>query len=216
MYSVSEIFCSIQGEGRWSGHPAVFLRLSGCNLWDGREIHRESCASSRGAICPRFCDTDFTRAQRFTLEDLMIEINRMVKVRPGIVVVTGGEPLLQLDEPLLDALKGRFKRVHIETNGMVEPLFPVERLAEVWLCVSPKVTPDRVPLLRYADEVKVLYPSVLSPLLFRTDRPGVEYYLQPIDPAGRKDRNISETLAFVMEHPDWAVSFQTHKFVGLQ
>jgi 7-carboxy-7-deazaguanine synthase len=210
MYSVKEIFHTLQGEGANAGMPAVFLRFAGCNLWSGRERDRAT------AVC-RFCDTDFVGTDgdgggRFRSAAALA---RAVAAKwPGgaggrrFVVCTGGEPLLQLDEPLVRALHRRGFRVAIETNGTLAAPRGVD-----WICVSPKA---RAPLrLARGDELKLVYPQ-----------PGAEperyaalafdhFFLQPMD-GPRLAENTRRAAAFCLRHPRWRLSLQTHKLIGIR
>lgn len=180
---VNEIFYSLQGEGRWTGTPACFLRLSGCNL-----------------RCP-FCDTDHSAATPMSVAEIMKEIERYPA---GIVVITGGEPSLQPLEEIVDAIHRSGRRVHIETNG-------TNRLPDSidWITCSPKdggeVVTERI------DELKVVYQGRdVESMLDRYSNAG-SFYLQPCSGA-----NIPETIAYIMEHPRWTLSLQTHKISGIR
>jgi len=208
-YAVKEVYATLQGEGFHAGRPAVFLRFAGCNLWTGREADRAA------AVC-RFCDTDFVGTDgpgggKFaSAAPLADRVAATWSPRTGMdpfVVCTGGEPLLQLDPPLLDALHERGFTVAIETNGTL----PVPPGVD-WVCVSPKA---KAPLVVTAgDELKLVYPQ-----------PGAEperyesldfehFSLQPMDGPDR-DRNTALVQAWVAAHPRWRVSLQTHKLLGI-
>lgn len=207
-YTVKEIYSTIQGEGVHTGRPAVFLRFAGCNLWSGREADRA------GAVC-RFCDTDFVGTDgpgggRFhSAEDLA----RAVAVTwPGgedrFVVLTGGEPALQLDTPLLDALHRLHFTVAIETNGTQ----PVPAGVD-WICVSPKAG---APLVQVSgDELKLVYPQPGAEPERFTELAFRHFSLQPMDGPDR-DRHTAEVLAYCAAHPGWEVSLQTHKLLGIR
>jgi 7-carboxy-7-deazaguanine synthase len=210
-YSVKEIFYSLQGEGAQSGRPAVFCRFAGCNLWSGREQDRAT------AQC-RFCDTDFvgtdgTGGGKYASADTLadaIAAHWPEAARPGArpyVVCTGGEPLLQLDEALCAALHARDFELAVETNGTV-PL----RVGVDWVCVSPKAGAEQV--LAFGNELKLVYPQEgLSPADF--EGLAFEYfYLQPMDGPDR-DRNTALALRYCLEHPQWRLSLQTHKLLGI-
>ena len=208
-YAVKEIFYTLQGEGANTGSPAVFLRFAGCNLWSGREEDRA------GAVC-RFCDTDFVGTDgpgggRFAAADTLadavlaawpagVEVHRFV-------VSTGGEPLLQLDCPLLDALHARRFRVAVETNGTQ----PVPRGVD-WVCVSPKAGAPLV--VRRGDELKLVYPQAgAEPARYEgLDFP--HFFLQPMDGPDRA-RNTALAVAYCRAHPRWRLSLQTHKLIGI-
>ena len=209
-YSVKEIFYTLQGEGAQAGRAAVFCRFAGCNLWSGRENDRAS------AIC-RFCDTDFLGVDgagggRFeTADDLAAAIAaKWPPPSAGVtrfVVCTGGEPLLQLDRELIDALHMREFEIAVETNGTVEAPAGID-----WICVSPKAGASLIQ--KTGDELKLVFPqpNALPPnfeaLTFR------HFFLQPMD---GPDREINTQLAvrYCMEHPSWRLSLQTHKLLGI-
>lgn len=209
MYSVKEIYLTVQGEGARTGRRAVFCRFAGCNLWSGREQDRTSAACF-------FCDTDFVGIDgqgggRFddpgSLADAIASQwrSRCSGDRP-YVVFTGGEPLLQLDEPLIAACHARRFEVAVETNGTL----PVPRGID-WLTVSPK--PDSELVVRAGDELKLVYPHAVTPesvvsFDFRL------FYLQPLDGPERR-ANTARALAFCRAHPPWRLSLQTHKLIGI-
>jgi len=209
-YAVKEIFYTLQGEGAQAGRAAVFCRFAGCNLWSGRESDRAS------AIC-RFCDTDFIGVNgpgggKFeTAQDLAEAITatwpsgRTHGAR--FVVCTGGEPLLQLDRELIDALHVYDFEVAVETNGTVEAPAGID-----WVCVSPKAGATLVQ--KSGDELKLVFPQAnaqppeFEGLAFR------HFFLQPMD---GPDRELNTELAvrYCMEHPIWRLSLQTHKLLGI-
>jgi 7-carboxy-7-deazaguanine synthase (Cx14CxxC type) len=209
-YAVKEVFYTLQGEGAQAGRAAVFCRFAGCNLWSGREEDREK------AVC-RFCDTDFVGVDgegggKFdSAEDLAAAVEQAWPGGSGrgkrFVVCTGGEPLLQLDEDLIAALHGRDFEIAVETNGTVAAPAGVD-----WLCVSPKHGSRLVQ--RQGDELKLVYPQTgFDPhefvgLGFR------HFFLQPMD---GPDQGVNTKLAveYCMEHPQWRLSLQTHKILGI-
>jgi len=206
-YAVKEIFHSLQGEGAWSGRAAVFCRFSGCNLWSGREVDRG------GAVC-RFCDTDFVGADagRFDTPAVLAGAVRAAWPAGGtgarLVVLTGGEPLLQLDASLCDALRAEGFLVAVETNGTRPRPAGID-----WLTVSPKAG---APLaLREGDELKLVYPQAgASPecfagLAFR------HFFLQPMDGPDR-DANTRAAIAYCLKNPQWRLGLQMHKVLGLR
>ena len=208
-YAVKEIFYTLQGEGAQAGRAAVFCRFSGCNLWSGRESDRAS------AIC-RFCDTDFVGVDgpgggKFAAaEDLAGAIAVQWPASSGgrrFVVCTGGEPLLQLDHTLIDALHAQHFEIAVETNGTVAAPAGID-----WVCVSPKAGSSLVQ--RTGDELKLVFPQVGSdphefePLEFR------HFFLQPMDGPYRA-LNTELAVRFCMEHPQWRLSLQTHKLLGI-
>jgi 7-carboxy-7-deazaguanine synthase (Cx14CxxC type) len=206
-YAVKEIYYTLQGEGANAGRPAVLLRFAGCNLWSGREQDRAT------AQCD-FCDTDFVGTDgpgggRFDSSEALA---RAVSAAwPGsarrFVVCTGGEPLLQLDEPLTTALHGAGFEIAIETNGTLLPPAGVD-----WVCVSPKAGVELV--LRRGDELKLVFPQdgiapeSLEGLDFR------HWFLQPMDGPHRA-RNTELAVRYCLAHPRWRLSLQTHKLVGI-
>jgi 7-carboxy-7-deazaguanine synthase (Cx14CxxC type) len=209
-YTVKEIFYSLQGEGANTGRPAVFLRFSGCNLWSGREEDRPK------AVC-RFCDTDFVGSDgqgggKFaSAQDLARAVaacwpNDSFGSRP-LVVCTGGEPLLQLDEPLVRALHEAGFEVAIETNGTRLPPPGVD-----WVCVSPKAGAELV--LRQGQELKLVFPQAGAiPESFE----GLQFshfFLQPMD-GPEREQNTQLAVRYCLSHPRWRLSLQTHKLLGL-
>ena len=214
-YKVKEAFYTLQGEGAQAGRAAVFLRFTGCNLWSGREEDRHA------AVC-KFCDTDFigtngANGGRYTTEECAELVSSLwpgdpaSKKVPGVpyVVCTGGEPLLQLDEPLISALQSRGFEVAVETNGTL----PVPAAID-WVCVSPKADADLV--VTRGDELKLVYPQTeanAQPERF-TKLDFQHFFLQPKDEAGRD--NTAATVAYCMAHPQWRVSLQTHKIMGIE
>jgi 7-carboxy-7-deazaguanine synthase (Cx14CxxC type) len=207
-YAVKEIFKTLQGEGAQSGRAAVFCRFAGCNLWSGRESDRSS------AVC-QFCDTDFVGTDgvgggKFdNAQALALRI--AAKWGPGrgrrYVVCTGGEPLLQLDAALIEALHQEGFEIAIETNGTLAVPPGVD-----WICVSPKAGAPWVQ--RRGNELKLVYPQPqLLPDQVAHD--GFEhYFLQPMDGPSRQ-ANTADAVAYISEHPHWRLSVQTHKVIGI-
>jgi len=207
-YAVKEIFLTLQGEGGQAGRPAVFCRFAGCNLWSGREQDRAT------AVC-NFCDTDFVGMDgpgggRFaTADDLAAAVEAAWQGGPSdrLVVLTGGEPLLQLDEPLIAALHGRGFSLALETNGTIAVPAGVD-----WICVSPKAD---APLAQVSGhELKLVYPQVgVDPARFE----GLSFerfLLQPMDGPARAE-NTQAAIAYCLAHPRWRLSVQTHKYLGI-
>lgn len=212
-YSVKELFYTLQGEGAWSGRPAVFCRFTGCNLWSGRETDREK------AIC-RFCDTAFVGTDgpgggKFaTAENLASAIaarwpaSQLPQARP-YVVCTGGEPLLQLDDALIVALHDRGFAVAVETNGTLPAPLDLD-----WICVSPKAN---APLrITRGDELKLVYPQMepeAQPERF-IDLTFRHFFLQPLDGPDLECHTRS-AIAYCLANPQWRLSLQTHKLLGI-
>lgn len=205
-YAVKEIFLTLQGEGMQAGRRAVFLRFAGCNLWSGREEDRAE------AQC-RFCDTDFVgmdgenggRYEATALADRVAALWQAGK-RP-LVVVTGGEPSLQLDAPLIDALHTRGFEIAVETNGTLPAPAGLD-----WVCVSPKAGTEVVQ--RSGNELKLVWPQAgIDPAALR-DWAFDHFLIQPMDGAERESA-LAASIAFVMANPSWRLSLQTHKLLGL-
>ncbi|HEV2008686.1 MAG TPA: 7-carboxy-7-deazaguanine synthase, partial [Burkholderiales bacterium] len=204
-YAVKEIFYTLQGEGANTGRPAVFCRFAGCNLWSGRERDRAT------AVC-RFCDTEFVGTDgdgggKFeTAQSLAAAVGaRWPEVSKGnrFVVCTGGEPLLQLDAPLVEALRAEGFSIAVETNGTLQP-----PPGDLWLTVSPKAG---APLnLRRGNELKLVYPQQgAEPEKFEK-LPFDNFFLQPMDCADRA-QNTALATEYCLAHPQWRLSLQTHK-----
>jgi 7-carboxy-7-deazaguanine synthase (Cx14CxxC type) len=207
-YSVKEIFLTLQGEGGQSGRAAVFCRFAGCNLWTGREADRAR------ATC-NFCDTDFVGvggpgggkfARPADLADA-IAAGWRGEMQDRLVVCTGGEPLLQLDAPLIEALHARGFAVAVETNGTLPAPPGID-----WICVSPKAD---VPLVQTCgNELKLVFPqSGVDPARF-TSLAFERFFLQPMDGPDR-DAATEAAIAYCLTHPKWRLSVQTHKYLGL-
>lgn len=214
-YRVHEIFHSLQGEGARSGRSALFCRFAGCNLWSGREQDRAA------ALC-RFCDTEFRGTQgrgggvfnsALALADQLF--NRWQTETGGdcrpYIVCTGGEPLLQLDAPLIAALHARDCDIAVETNGTIQPPAGID-----WLCVSPKAGAPLV--AKQGDELKLVFPqpeltaeslAAFEQLDFR------EFFLQPCD-GPRRAANTAAALVYCKAHPRWRLSLQLHKLLGIR
>ena len=216
MYRVKEVFYSLQGEGAQQGRPAIFCRFSKCNLWNGREKDRAT------AVC-NFCDTDFvgTDGQNggtfISASALAAHLNAFWPRHQGqkYVVCTGGEPLLQLDSPLIKALHELGFEVAVETNGTLPAPEGID-----WLCVSPKSTAPVV--IEHCDELKLVYPQQDAlPDQFSHIRAN-HYYLSPMaDPLIRsgsdstKQTNTQAALDYCLQHPKWKLSLQLHKILGI-
>ena len=207
MYAVKEIFYTLQGEGANAGRAAVFCRFAGCNLWSGREQDRAS------ADC-QFCDTDFVGVDgdgggKFATAVALADACARIAGEAGatFIVLTGGEPMLQVDAPLIDALHACGFIIAIETNGTL----PVPRAID-WICVSPKAGTDLQQ--RSGDELKLVYPQ---PDLDPETVEGLSFthrYLQPMDGPDAK-ANTERAIAYCKAHPAWCLSVQTHKLLGI-
>ena len=207
-YAVKECFYTLQGEGAQAGRAAVFLRFAGCNLWSGLERDRA------GAVC-KFCDTDFVGVDGPGGGKFADALSLAAHVRAAwrgaagepLVVCTGGEPLLQLDQALVGALHDAGFKVAIETNGTIAAPPGVD-----WICVSPKSTASIVQ--RSGDELKLVFPQKDAPperfegLAFR------HFFLQPMDGPDR-EANAAAVIAYCLAHPEWRLSLQTHKLIGI-
>lgn len=207
-YAVKEIFKTLQGEGAQAGRAAVFCRFSGCNLWSGRKTDRDQ------AVC-RFCDTDFVGVNgpgggRFESADALagaVETAWVGNTLRRFVVFTGGEPLLQLDDELVSAVKARGFECAVETNGTQPTPANLD-----WVCVSPKAGAPLV--LTRGSELKLVYPqpgldpATLLSLTFD------HWWLQPMDGPSRHT-NTTAAVEYCLAHPRWRLSLQTHKFIGI-
>ena len=225
-YAVKSVWRTLQGEGAWAGRPAVFVRFVGCNMWTGYERDRERDAA-RGHACAGFCDTDFTKEEsvRLSAEALAAEVGQTGAGGVDLVVLTGGEPLLQADAPLIDALHDRGFEVAVETNGTV-------RLAEAfggpegwpdWIVCSPKL-PARQTVIEVADELKLVVPAYQPDAYaevadrVRPHRLGTRtrryLWVQPEDgPRLAEATRLAVRLA--QADPRWRVSVQTHKILDV-
>lgn len=208
-YAVKEIFLTLQGEGVHTGRRAVFLRFAGCNLWSGREADRS------GAIC-RFCDTDFvgtdgTGGGKFAdAEALAGAVAAQWGNATGgtrYVVITGGEPLLQLDAALIDALHGHGFEIGVETNGTIAAPDGID-----WLCVSPKAGSETVQ--RSGNELKLVWPQPGSDVATMSGWAFDHFLIQPMD-GPELQENRAASIAFILANPKWRLSTQTHKVLGI-
>ena len=215
-YAVKEMFLTLQGEGVNAGARAVFVRFAGCNLWSGREADRAT------AVC-QFCDTDFVGTDgegggKFATADALADT--IAKAWPRgteghasrdrgkpYVVCTGGEPLLQLDTPLIDALHARGFEVAVETNG-TQPAPP----GLDWICVSPKA--DAPLVLTSGHELKLVYPQPLAQPERFANLDFQNFFLQPMDSVLQRE-HTKAAVAYCMKHPQWRLSVQMHKVVGI-
>lgn len=199
IYHINEIFYSLQGEGFHTGRPAVFVRFAGCNL-----------------RCP-FCDTDFSHSEPMTAEQIARRVFDYSTHPHTLIVLTGGEPSLQVDNELVDALHAHQQTVTIETNGTR----PVPDNID-WVTVSPKAVPADASkvVLTQADEVKVVFTESTEKLLplWRTTIRASHYYLQPCAQPGTEpiQTNTEAVVAYILSHPDWKLSLQTHKYLHIR
>jgi 7-carboxy-7-deazaguanine synthase len=209
-YRVKELFYTLQGEGTHAGRPAVFCRFTGCNLWSGRESDRAS------AVC-QFCDTDFTPrgAMRYEhADDLAEAVTDLLPEnawddRTPMIVLTGGEPMLQVDADLISTLLAVPLYVAIETNGTKEIPFWLN-----WVCVSPKSGATLV--VNRADEVKLVYPQpACTPGQIEALIEADSYRLQPMD-GPELEANTAAAVDYCLAHPQWSLSVQTHKMIGVR
>lgn len=206
-YTIKELFYTLQGEGANAGRPAVFCRFAGCNLWSGREDDRDSAAC-------RFCDTDFVGTDgpgggRFEAPGALAAA--IAAAWPGggrpLVVFTGGEPLLQLDSPLLDAVHGHGFEIAVETNGTR----PVPAGID-WLCVSPKG--GTALAVTRGEELKLVFPQLAAPPAAFEGLDFTHFFLQPLD-GPKREHNTEAAVRYCLEHPRWRLSLQVHKLLGI-
>lgn len=208
-YAVKEIFLTLQGEGAHAGRAAVFCRFAGCNLWSGREEDRAK------AVC-RFCDTDFvgtdgTLGGRFASADELADTIAAQWTGDDAnryVVLTGGEPLLQVDRALVDALHRRGFAVAVETNGTIIPPDGMD-----WICVSPKAGSELV--LKRGHELKLVFPQPGAPPEEFAGLDFERFSLQPMDGPDAAE-NTARAIDYCLRHPRWRLSLQTHKTLGIR
>ncbi|MEE9373123.1 MAG: 7-carboxy-7-deazaguanine synthase [Saprospiraceae bacterium] len=207
MYKIKEIYYTLQGEGHHTGRPAIFCRFSGCNLWTGREGDRHK------AIC-QFCDTDFWGVDggnggSYTADELAFKCKEIWPKSAGLpfVVFTGGEPLLQLDNELLKSFKKEFFYCAVETNGTIEAPDLLD-----WICMSPKANTEI--LLTTGDEIKIVQPQLgIDPIDFSKYN-YTHFYIQPMDNKFTLE-NIQFCIDYCKKNPQWSLSVQTHKMIGI-
>jgi 7-carboxy-7-deazaguanine synthase len=209
-YAVKEIYYTLQGEGARTGRAAVFLRFAGCNLWSGLERDRAE------AVC-KFCDTDFVGTDggggakfpnALELAKSVAAQWRRDRATQPYVVCTGGEPLLQLDDALVEALHAYDFEIGVETNGTIVPPSRIE-----WVCVSPKAGTDLV--LTRGQELKLVYPQAGAPPERFAQLAFDHFFLQPMDGSDRESNTLS-AVAYCLAHPQWRLSLQTHKLIGIK
>lgn len=211
VYAVKEMFWTLQGEGVHAMRACVFVRFAGCNLWTGVDGRRGADAERNGALCPLFCDTDFNGGDRLTAAEIVARALELGAGPDVFVVFTGGEPLLQLDAALVRALRVHGVNAHLETNGTL-PLSADLADALAWVCVSPKVAPERLRILA-CSELKVVFPRY-DPTLYASAVRSEAHFLQPEDGAA-VEANTLACVEFVRANPRWRVSIQQHKLLGL-
>lgn len=207
MYKIKEIYYTLQGEGHHTGKPAIFCRFSGCNLWSGREEDRSS------AIC-QFCDTDFwgmdgEHGGKYQAADLALLCSDLWPNEDGekFIVFTGGEPLLQLDDELLAHFKKLGFYTAVETNGTLATPSLLD-----WVCMSPKANTDII--VKSGDEIKIVYPQDgIDPSEF-SNLDYDHYYIQPMDNQSQQ-QNILASIEYCKANPQWSLSLQTHKIIGI-
>ena len=207
-YQVKEIYYTLQGEGARAGQAAVFLRFAGCNLWSGREEDRAT------ATC-QFCDTDFVGTSgpgggKFSRPDVLAAaVAEKWPARQGkpYVVCTGGEPLLQLDAALIQALHDKGFEIAIETNGTLLPPAGID-----WICVSPKA--GAALALKAGNELKLVYPQAGAEPEKYAGLAFAHFFLQPMDSPAR-ETNTAAAATYCLKHPQWRLSLQTHKLIGI-
>ena len=207
MYTIKEIYFTQQGEGYHTGRPAVFLRFTGCNLWTGFEIDRES------AICP-WCDTDFVGMDgpyggKYSADQIAETVQRMwpENEKKPYLVCTGGEPLLQMDDEFISTVHRSDFEIGIETNGTKIPPEGID-----WICVSPKANAEFI--LKKGHELKIVFPqSGMNPRQYQ-DLNFDHFFIQPMD-GPNQGENIEKSKEFVVKNPKWKLSLQTHKILGI-
>ena len=208
MYTIKEMYFTLQGEGFHTGRPSVFIRFSGCNLWSGLEKDRKN------AIC-NWCDTDFVgingsnggKYSALEIKEIIAGLWPENQPSKPYVVCTGGEPLLQIDENLIQVIKNAGFEIGLETNGTIIPPDGID-----WICVSPKANANLI--LKNGNELKVVYPQCgMNPRIHEKLKFD-HFYIQPMDGIDQKD-NIKRSEKFVLNHPKWKLSLQTHKILGI-
>lgn len=230
-YRIKEVFATIQGEGIKAGTPAVFVRFAGCNLWGGENATRKRDAARNRAACPMWCDTDFRKGTSMewtgVLSEILAEAGTVKMSSIPLIVLTGGEPMLQVDDELMAGLRsglGRKTKIAIETNGTIQIPRSLDRELD-WVCVSPKQLPSEV-RHRCGNELKIPYPgSLVEPEEYANKLVMFDNYvltpraeLIPGKQPGhtRVRRTHAEQVAeYCMAHPRWRMSLQMHKHAGL-
>lgn len=230
-YRIVESFLTVQGEGHFAGTASVFVRFAGCNLWSGSDETRERDAARHGALCPRWCDTDFRHGEPMTAAEIGGRVRALAGDLVEHVVLTGGEPLLHVDAELIRAIRASHPnaRIAVETNGTTRPRDGVVLACEAthvphhgelidWVCCSPKVGPESL-VLEVVDELKVVVPDY-DPMAYR-DVDAEHRFVQPRAETSSVGRSLVDidtmqrAAAFVTRNPSWRLSLQTHKIAGV-
>jgi len=222
-YSIKDTFYTVQGEGAHAGTPALFIRMSGCNMWSGLEPHRQRDAKRNGALCPLWCDTDFAHGTMMGGVDLAKRTGGTFPCDVPLVVITGGEPLLQVDREFIAVVRSIAPDavIAVETNGTVLPKVPVGvRHGLDWICVSPKLPVDRLKL-KHGNELKVVFPAY-DPTAYESIRDNFEHAFVSAEATttgvGKSlisNSNLQNAADFVMRRPGWRLSLQSHKIIGV-
>ena len=208
IYTIKEIYFTLQGEGFHTGRPSVFIRFSGCNLWSGLEKDRKN------AIC-NWCDTDFVgtdgknggKYSKIEIRNIIIDLWPKDQSSKPYIICTGGEPLLQVDESFIEIIQNAGFEIGLETNGTIIPPDGID-----WICVSPKAN-AKLNLVK-GNELKVVYPQFgIDPRVYEKLEFD-HFFIQPMDGDGQ-DEAIKKSEKFVMKHPQWKLSLQTHKLLGI-
>lgn len=224
-YRVTEIFPTLQGEGRNAGRAAIFVRFAGCNIWSGHDEHRQRDADRNDAKCPLFCDTDFRVGEEMTQFQILDQIGtialRMGWTRPGLIVFTGGEPTLQLDESLVTILDSQWPSIDlaIETNG-THPFKPGVEDELNHICVSPKTSADEI-VIREGAELKVVFPEYDPDEYLGLAKGFDDWYVSPEAATESVGKSLlamdvmKQAAQYCLTNPAWRLSLQTHKLLDL-
>lgn len=227
-YRIKETFYTLQGEGYHAGRPAYFIRFAGCNMWSGHNKDRQRDAARNEAECPKWCDTDFVNGERLELGKVAARLTEDLRGalpadEVGLIVLTGGEPLLQLDAQFVEVLRETFPvaELAVETNGTVLPKVPVgTRCGLDWVCVSPKQKVDKL-VLTSGNELKVVYPAY-NPMDYESIADNFQHTYVSAEATtiglGKSlisNSNLRKAAEFVMQNRDWKLTTQSHKVWGL-
>jgi 7-carboxy-7-deazaguanine synthase len=228
-YGIKELFYTLQGEGFHAGTPALFVRFTGCNLWAGTDETRERDAGRHAASCPRWCDTDFVGGEKMTLPALIERARAEAPRHAPLIVFTGGEPMLQLSADLLSRFAVVFPKAKlaVETNGTV-PIEGAIKSALHWVCVSPKLPPDRIKV-RVGNEIKVVWPDY-SPedydelswgfmhrfVSAQADVHSVGVSTLPVAKGAKSTHRLQEAAELVQQLDGWRLTVQTHKLANIR